>query len=104
MVLVRQLPTSYGQRRLWFIDRLQHGTEYNLYHKLRLRGALDPEALTTALKTIVQRHESLRTRFEEMDGEPIQVIESTLGIEVPFEDLSSLTTAERHEEMLAVAR
>src|ERR1051326_4267599 len=102
MALARQVPTSYGQRRLWFIDRLkQDGTEFNLCRKLRIRGALDADALSMALKTIVKRHESLRTRFEEVDGEPVQVIEPAVVIEVPFEDFSALTEAERQVQVNA---
>jgi len=40
-----------------------------------LRGALDVKALEWAINTIVERHESLRTHFEEVDGEPVQVME-----------------------------
>src|SRR6185369_2485509 len=70
---------SYAQRRLWFVDRLEgSSTEYNMSAALRLRGDLDRAALTKAINAIVERHESLRTRSEETDGEPIQVIEPEL--------------------------
>src|SRR5262249_24546915 len=86
-----RLPLSYAQQRLWFIDRLE-GTsvEYNIPEALRLKGNLDTEALERAINTIVELHESLRTRFAEVDGEPIQVIEPELRIELPLEDLSAL--------------
>src|SRR5215468_4185565 len=84
-------PLSYAQQRLWFIDRLE-GTsaEYNMPEALRLRGELDLEALERTINTIVERHESLRTRFSEVDGAPAQVIEPELRIEAPVEDLSGL--------------
>jgi len=76
-VSAKQAPTSYGQRQLWFIDRLEGGsTEYNISRAFRLKGKLDREALQLAFNTIVERHESLRTRFAEVDGEPVQVIEA----------------------------
>ena len=95
-----RLPLSYAQQRLWFIDRLE-GTsaEYNMPEALRLRGELDLEALEKTINTIVARHESLRTRFAEVDGEPVQVIEPELRIALPLEDLSGLDDVEREERV-----
>ncbi len=68
-------PLSFAQQRLWFFDRLvPGGTAYNMGVALRLRGALDAAALAAAIREIVRRHETLRTTFEEMDGEPVQRI------------------------------
>ena len=70
---------SYAQQRLWFLDRLEGAsTEYNVAGALRLRGELDREAVERAINTMVERHESLRTHFEEVGGEPVQVIEPEL--------------------------
>nr|AYM54552.1 protease do [Racemicystis crocea] len=69
------LPLSAGQERLWFLDRLAPGMPlYNCHIGLRVRGALDREALRRSFDAVVQRHEALRTRFVEIDGEPRQVI------------------------------
>lgn len=69
------LPLSAAQRRLWFLDRYEPGgSEYNSGFALRLRGSLDGRALAAALATLVHRHESLRTTFEEHDGRPVQVV------------------------------
>jgi amino acid adenylation domain-containing protein len=97
-----RLPLSYAQRRLWFIDRLEGtSTEYNMPEALRLRGELDLEALERTINTIVERHESLRTRFAEMDGEPEQKVEAELRIEAPVEDLSGLDEESQMEAVLA---
>ncbi len=84
-----RIPLSHAQQRLWFINRLE-GTsvEYNMPFALRLKGELDAAALERALDTIVERHESLRTRFVEVEGEPFQVIEPECRIELGLEDLS----------------
>src|SRR5262249_46872919 len=71
---------------------------------LRLRGDLDLEALERTINTIVERHESLRTRFAEVEGEPAQVIEPELRIELPVEDLSVLDEELQREEVLAAVR
>ncbi|HYP26349.1 MAG TPA: amino acid adenylation domain-containing protein, partial [Blastocatellia bacterium] len=85
------LPLSFAQQRLWFIDRLEGASsEYNATLALRLEGERDEEALGKAIQTIVDRHESLRSRFEEVDGVPAQVIEPTLPIPMPVVDLSAL--------------
>ncbi|HKX30429.1 MAG TPA: amino acid adenylation domain-containing protein, partial [Blastocatellia bacterium] len=98
----QRLPLSYGQQRLWFLDRLGGtSTEYNMPVALRLRGELDREALERALNTIVERHESLRTRFAELEGEPVQIIEPQLKLELPVEDLSALGETERSARLKA---
>ena len=56
--------------------------EYNMPEALRLKGELDRGALERAINTIVERHESLRTHFVEVDGEPVQVIEPAVRIEI----------------------
>lgn len=97
-------PLSYSQRRLWLINELQgSSTEYNMPEALRLRGRLDVEALRRALQTIVDRHELLRTHFVEDRGEVVQVIAPSLTLEIPIEDLSGLSQAEQHRQVMASA-
>ncbi|HET6315092.1 MAG TPA: amino acid adenylation domain-containing protein, partial [Chloroflexota bacterium] len=99
------LPLSYAQQRLWFLDRLE-GTsaEYNVPQALRLKGPLDIEALERTINTIVARHESLRTCFAEIDGEPMQVIAPTLRVLVPVDDLRGLSAAAQAETLRAALR
>src|SRR6266849_3483094 len=100
-----RLPCSYAQQRLWFIDQLEgSSTEYNMPEALRLKGELDGEALERAINTIVERHESLRTHFAAVDGEPVQVIEEGLQIAVRVEDLSGLGVEEQEEATRAAMR
>ena len=95
-----RVPLSYAQQRLWFLDQLQgNSAEYNVPEALRLRGELDERAVEKAINTIVERHESLRTRFEEEEGEARQVIEKEVRIEVPVEDLRGLSEKEREEKV-----
>ncbi|MCP4656609.1 MAG: amino acid adenylation domain-containing protein, partial [bacterium] len=78
------LPLSFAQQRLWFLDRLEPGSAlYNVPVALRLDGRLDRGALGRALNEIVRRHEVLRTTYEEVDGVPVQVIQSP-GTELPL--------------------
>ena len=72
------LGLSYAQQRLWFLSQMEGVSEaYHISLGLRLRGQLDRSALHRALDALVSRHESLRTTFAVVDGEPVQRIAST---------------------------
>lgn len=81
-------PLSATQRRLWFLDRLHPGgTEYLVPVVLRLRGELDPGALSHALTRLVARHEVLRTRYRtDPAGDPVQVVDPPFPVEAVVED------------------
>ncbi|HEY2236960.1 MAG TPA: amino acid adenylation domain-containing protein [Candidatus Angelobacter sp.] len=100
-----RLPLSYGQQRLWFVDRLE-GTsrEYNIVEALRLLGELNLPALEKAIKTIVERHEVLRTHFQEAEGEPWQVVEPALPIQLALEDWRELEGEEKKRKVAAAIR
>lgn len=99
-------PVSYAQQRLWLTDRLDPGTPaYNIVRPIRMRGRLSVPALRDSLSKVVARHESLRTTFAEIDGEPMQVIAPSRSFELQTTDLSALPPAEREseaEEMIRV--
>ncbi|MCP4661173.1 MAG: AMP-binding protein, partial [bacterium] len=94
------LPVSFAQQRLWFIDRLvPENPFYNMYGAYRLQGSLDAAALRRAFTEIVRRHESLRTTFRSQAGEPRQVIAPPVPLPVPLVDLRRLSEARRGDEL-----
>ena len=69
------LPLSYSQLRQWFLEQLEPGTPaYNIPFVRRLKGPLDISILERCFDEIFKRHESLRTRFDDVIGEPFQEV------------------------------
>ncbi|HKI01669.1 MAG TPA: amino acid adenylation domain-containing protein, partial [Thermoanaerobaculia bacterium] len=94
------LPLSFAQERLWFLDQLDPGgTMYNIPAAARLTGELDVPALGAAIGEIVRRHEVLRTGFTESEGRPVQVVAPWSPPDLPLTDLSGLPPARREAEV-----
>jgi len=97
-----RIAMSYAQQRLWFIDQLQSGSaSYNISAALRLKGALDVEALRMSFDEIVRRHEVLRTTFVTDEGQGRQVINQHQRWELPTISLEPLSPEEQDEVIKA---
>ena len=82
-------PLSFGQERLWLLDRLDPGSPaYNTATALRLLGPLDPQILARSFTEIARRHAVLRTVFREEMGRPAQVVTEPRPVELPVTGLS----------------
>ena len=93
------LPLSFAQQRLWFLDQLEPGSPvYNIPRVLRLIGSLLVGALEQSFNEIIRRHEVLRTTFSAVDGQPVQVITPALTLTLPLVDLQELPESEREVE------
>ncbi|MBW4636656.1 MAG: amino acid adenylation domain-containing protein [Gloeocapsa sp. UFS-A4-WI-NPMV-4B04] len=100
----QQLPLSFAQQRLWFLDQLQpNNAAYNIAAAVRLVGSLNIFALEQSLNEIIRRHAVLRTTFTVVDGQPVQVIAPTLTIKLPLVDLQLMPTQEAEVLRLAAA-
>lgn len=90
------LPLSFGQQRLWFIDKLEgESATYNEFFALKIDGNLDIALLEQSFTEIFRRHEVLRTNFIINNESPVQVISPALTINVPVVDLQTLAETEQ---------
>jgi len=92
----RELPLSFGQQRLWFLDKMEPGNSaYNILAAVRLLGNLDITALSKAINELLRRHEILRTTFREVNGQPRQIIAAPAQLSLLVSDLSHLSESEK---------
>ncbi|MDR6224079.1 non-ribosomal peptide synthetase [Desmospora profundinema] len=84
-------PVSSAQKRMFVLQKMEpDAIHYNLPGAVVMEGALDIKRLEQAIQQLMKRHESLRTSFEWVEGEPVQKIHS----EVSF-SLSIRSSTER---------
>ncbi|MFB2772371.1 amino acid adenylation domain-containing protein [Pelatocladus sp. BLCC-F211] len=87
-----ELPLSFAQKRLWFLEQLERGSStYNMPAAVYLNGNLNIDALGQAFQEISQRQEVLRTTFKKVNGNPVQVIAPSVSISLPIIDLSEIS-------------
>ena len=101
----RELPLSFAQQRLWFLDQMDPGNHlYNVPRALRLKGSLHITAMEQALNGLIARHEILRTTYGVVDDHPVQKIADELTITLPVVDLSSLPLPEREQRAIQMVQ
>jgi amino acid adenylation domain-containing protein len=94
------IPLSFAQERLWFLDRLNPDSPtYNVPAAFRLAGDLNVNALEQSLNEVVRRHESLRTVFATVNGNPVQKILPSLLLSLTPIDLSNHPESERESAL-----
>ncbi|MEH1166780.1 amino acid adenylation domain-containing protein [Micromonospora sp. CPCC 205539] len=99
-----EVPLSYAQERVWFMDQLAPGeAAYHIAVPLRVRGPLDVAALRRALADLTQRHESLRTRFPaDSDGRPTVVLDDVVEVPLTVVDAADEAAAQALVDEAAV--
>ncbi|NET43360.1 MAG: amino acid adenylation domain-containing protein [Okeania sp. SIO2B3] len=91
----RPLPLSFAQQRLWFLEKTGLSRNaYNMPLALHLEGKLDFAALKQSINQIIARHETLRTKFAQINGIPTQIIKPPFELSLPTKDLSNLTPSQ----------
>lgn len=98
-----QMPLSFSQQRLWLIDQLDPGSPlYNIPLVMRLTGKLNVQALEESYNEMIFRHESLRTIFALIDGEPVQLIKEANYLPLNILDIQEAEDVEA--KIHAIAR
>src|SRR6476469_4033934 len=96
-------PTSFAQQRLWFLNQLAPNNPfYNVGCALRLTGSLNLTALEETFNQLVRRHETLRTNFALVEGQPVQVVAPDLTLSLPIINLCHLSEREAEAHRLAI--
>ncbi|MFP5271127.1 amino acid adenylation domain-containing protein [Coleofasciculus sp.] len=98
------IPLSFSQTRMWFLDQLEPGNAaYNRPSNIHITGQLNVTVLEQSLNEIIRRHDVLRTKFTEVDGQLTQVIIPTLTLSLPIIDLSDLPQNQQESEIQHLA-
>ncbi|MFD6860800.1 amino acid adenylation domain-containing protein, partial [Rhodococcus sp. NPDC060090] len=98
-----RVPLSPAQQRMWFLNRFDPDSAVNnIPVGVRLTGALDVKALTAALGDVVERHESLRTIYPDVDGVGYQSVLASHPVELATESVDEASLIVRAEQLTAM--
>ncbi|HEX7733723.1 MAG TPA: amino acid adenylation domain-containing protein, partial [Ktedonobacteraceae bacterium] len=98
------LPLSFAQQRLWFLDQWEQGSPvYTISRAFSLSGPLNLAALARSIDEIIGRHEALRTTFELVDRQPVQIIAPALTGILRVIDLTELSETEKETTLQRLA-
>jgi amino acid adenylation domain-containing protein len=100
-----EAPCSRAQRRFWVLDQLDPGNPaLNIAVRWRLEGDMPVASVEHTFRLIIARHETLRTYFEQINGDPVQIVASRVSFNVPLVDLTSSTEQQALAESERIAR
>ncbi len=86
----RELPLSFAQERMWFLEQVTPGSSYNAPVAVKFTGRLEVSVLRACLAALGDRHEVLRTSYPTVGGRPGQVIAPRFELSLPVVDLRRL--------------
>lgn len=96
-----RFPLSFAQEQIWFLQQLDPAsTFYTIPLALEVQGKLSLHTLIQSIDALVQRHEMLRTTFAEVDGKPVQAIQSHAPFSFPLISLESLSASGEREQQM----
>ncbi len=99
-----ELPLSFAEERLWFLERLRPGSPgYIMPAAVALTGPLDQDALRRSVHALVERHEVLRSRFPSVRGRPVRLVDATQTLDWRQVTLPPLTPTSREAELRRLA-
>ena len=91
-------PLSFAQQRLWFFDQFEpDNPAYNLVSSVLLQGKLDTLALERSFSEVIRRHEALRTTFDVIDNEVVQIIAPPEPLHLRVVNITHVPESERDD-------
>lgn len=91
---------SFSQQRLWYLDQLAPAQSvYNLPAAFRLQGHLKTENLFNSIRQVIKRHDSLRTRFQMIDNQPMQIVLEDVELELSIKEFEYSNTPDREQRL-----
>ncbi|MBT7411081.1 MAG: amino acid adenylation domain-containing protein, partial [Methylococcales bacterium] len=96
---------SFAQQRLWFLSQLDsQSSGYNIPLALRLKGKINEEALQSAIDTVVNRHEILRSNYVTDNGQATVKIQPSISVELEKISLFDLDKQQRQSKTIELAQ
>ncbi len=103
--IIGEFPCTQTQLRCWFLDRLNPGNPaLNVAVRWEIRGSFRTESIEEAFRQIIERHEILRTRFVETDGQPMQQVVRGVEFRMPVIDLRHVPEDQREARIQSISR
>ena len=97
-------PLSFAQLRFWLLDQFR-GDGYSVaVAPYMLTGPFHADRLAASLAELVERHETLRTTFPLVDGEPVQRVHAAMAVPLHHDDLRQLSPGAQDERVQAIFR
>ncbi|WP_457580741.1 condensation domain-containing protein [Ensifer canadensis] len=101
--VIAEFPCSQTQLRCWILDQLKPGNPaLNVAVRWEIRGAFRSSTLEAAFRTVIQRHEILRTRFVEVGGRPCQQVVDQVDFRMSVIDLRNVPAEQRDQRILSI--
>jgi len=93
---LKSFPLSFAQQQLWLVNQLESSNPiYNICKAFRIVGKLNVDSFEQSLNEVIRRHETLRTVFKVIDGQPMQVVAPALDFPLPVVDIRNMSEAEQ---------
>lgn len=85
---LKYYPLSSAQKRMFISNMLEGaGKSYNIWGAFIIEGCVDVKKINEVINKIIERHEALRTSFELIDNNPVQIIHENINVDIKVSDI-----------------
>ncbi len=94
-------PLSTSQKAVFIMEEYNNlNTAYNIPQILIIEGQLDKDQLENAFKKLINRHEALRTSFENINGEPVQIVHKEVEFSISYKEADEADIEQRINDFI----